>query len=694
MRPAPPTLQAAAVFAAVLAVGAAALGELAGSARAERRREAHDDAADAARALEDQLGRSLAAAHALAGIVRQSGRVDDFRSVAAGMLRVYPGISSLQLAPGGIISAVEPVAGNEGAVGLDLFQARPLWAERTRDTRALTLDGPFELPQGGLGLVGRLAVFRRSGDGEVFWGFVSVLLRLDTLVQSARLAELSAHGHDWALYRIEPAADTTPFARSAAAPGSEAEAIDVAVPNATWRLVVSPRAQGVPPGFLLGAVLALSAALAIALLARRVLRQPEELRRRVADRTAELEEAHRRLEAELAARQAAQAARDVAEEQARQAHRLEALGQLAGGVAHDFNNLLTGILGYAELIDSPDPMVQEAARGIRTAANRAAALTRQLLGFARRGKHLSATVDLHALVREVAALLERTLDRNITLGVRLLAPFATVRGDPGQLQQVVLNLAVNARDAMPEGGSLTFETRALTLDEEGARVGGDLAPGAHVQLTVADSGVGIPAAIRGRVFEPFFTTKPPGEGSGMGLAMVYGIVRNHGGTVGFASEEGRGTRFVVTLPVDAGAPQPEGSPPHPWPRRGLRVLLVDDEPVVRDSTARLLRAVGCQVVSAASADEALDHLRRGEPPELALIDLTMPGPDGLACLQALRAIRPALPAVLTSGFGPDGRVQTALEAGFDGFLQKPFDRAELVDAVERALSLRGPARTA
>jgi signal transduction histidine kinase/ActR/RegA family two-component response regulator len=690
MRPTAATVQATAVFLAVVAVGGAALVELDADARAERLRDARDDAVGTARAVEDQLGRSLAAAHALAGIVRQSGRIDDFPSVARGMLSVYPGVSALQLAPGGVIREVEPLAGNEAAVGIDLFEVRPLWAERARDTRQLTLDGPFALRQGGLGLVGRLAVFRREDNREVFWGLVAVVVRLESFLAEAHLADLTARGYAWELSRVEPAAAEPLFARAGGPLRRETVALDLAVPNGTWRLAVSARPRPASSTLLLGAMLVLAVAVAISLLARRVLRQPEELRRRVTERTAELEHARRQLEAELVARQEAQAARETAEEQARQAQRLEALGQLAGGVAHDFNNLLTGILGYAELIDSPDPLVQEAARGIRTAANRAASLTRQLLGFARRGKHLSTTVDLHALVREVAALLERTLTRDIALSTRLLAPRATVRGDPSQLQQIVLNLAVNARDAMPEGGSLTFETRALRLDEAAGRALSGLPPGDYVQLTVADSGVGIPVAIHGRVFEPFFTTKPPGQGSGMGLAMVYGIVRNHAGAVDFTSEEGRGTRFTVTLPLTTAVQQAEGEVPRPWPRRGLRVLLVDDEAVVRDATSRLLRSVGCEVVAAASAEEALERLQQGVDPELILVDLTMPGLDGVACLEAVRKLKPRLPALLTSGYGQDGRVQTALESGFQGFLQKPFDRGELTVAIERALRPADP----
>jgi PAS domain S-box-containing protein len=387
----------------------------------------------------------------------------------------------------------------------------------------------------------------------------------------------------------------------------------------------------------------------------------------------------------------AEKAREVellqAQDALRQAQKMDAIGQLTGGIAHDFNNLLTGILGYAELLGEPGTGADEAAAGIRQAARRGAALTRQLLGFARRGKYQQVPVDLHALVREVSALLERTLDQRIAIRHRLVAGNAVVRGDPDQLQQVVLNLAVNARDAMPSGGTLTFETAEVELDGEGTRARPGLAPGRHVALTVADTGVGIPAAVRERVFDPFFTTKPAGQGSGMGLAMVYGIVQNHGGWVGFESKEGKGARFAVLLPESAAPERAEGVPAGAPEHGAGRVLVADDERGVRETTARLLRRLGYDALPAASLEEALEVQGRGAL-DLALVDLSMPSGDGPETLRALRRAQPELPAVLMTGYGLDARVREALQGGFRGILHKPFSVEELAAEVARAVRRR------
>jgi PAS domain S-box-containing protein len=383
-----------------------------------------------------------------------------------------------------------------------------------------------------------------------------------------------------------------------------------------------------------------------------------------------------------------------AEERLRQAQKMEAIGTLAGGIAHDFNNLLTGILGYANLLTleaSPGSQTFEAARVIEKAAERAAELTRQLLGFARKGKFLNVPFKVHPLIGEVVSILDRTLDKGITITQRLAAPQTTLVGDPNQIQQVILNLAVNARDAMPQGGSLTIETALVHLDETYCRAHPQVTPGPYVMIAVSDTGHGIPKAVQARIFEPFFTTKDEGKGTGMGLAMVYGIVKNHHGTVHVYSEEGHGARFCIYLPAppegrgearleDGAARNGQGA------RAGGRILLVDDEEIVLRLGRAMLEKLGCQVRPFADPAEAARHYAENwRDYDLVILDMIMPGLDGRECFQAMKQANPAVRAILSSGYSRGGRAQEILDEGLCGFIQKPYHLRELAAAVTAAL---------
>jgi signal transduction histidine kinase/CheY-like chemotaxis protein len=419
----------------------------------------------------------------------------------------------------------------------------------------------------------------------------------------------------------------------------------------------------------------LAVALLAGLLAYRILSQPEILRREVAARTAELAVAHREQQLALEAQ--------------RQSQKLEAVGLLAGGVAHDFNNLLAAILGHSSLLEEEavrGSPAEESARTISLAAQRAADLTRQLLAFARLGQHRQEAVDLHALVGEATALLGRTLDKAIRIEARLLAPRHHVRGDPGQLQQVIVNLAVNARDAMREGGTLTFETTLERLDEADAGAGSGPAPGAWLLLAVADTGAGIPPQHLGRIFEPFFTTKEEGRGTGLGLATVYGIVKAHGGDVRVQSGVGAGSRFTVYLPVLAEPAPPPARAEVPAKHGAGVVLVVDDEELVRSTAGRMLAALGYLPELVAGGQEALAWLEAHPvAPAAVLLDLAMPGMDGATCFRLMRQRLPTLPVVLSSGFAKNVRAQQLLDQGACGFLHKPYRTVELSEAMAAAL---------
>ncbi len=675
-------VQAVGVFACALAIGAAVVAHLERLEVEDRRRAAADLARSSAFAIEQELSRSLASASTLAALVTAGASDAELEAAATRLLEVNGGTANLQLARDGVISHLWPLRGNEPAAGLDLLH-HPIhgrYVREVRDTRRPLLYGPFELVQHGAGLAMRVPVFLKERGGERFWGLSSAILRLDVLLRQSRAPRLVEAGFDYTLHRPAPGGGP-PELLASSRPGSGAvrDPVNVAVelPGQTWTLGVAPRggwSAASFPGALHGAVLLV--ALLAAVLAYRILSLPAILRREVAARTRELEIAHRE--------------QQRAEEAQRHSQKLEAIGLLAGGVAHDFNNLLVGILGYADVLaaDAPRGSVQEeAARTISQAARRAAELTRQLLAVARLGHHRQEDVDVHALVREVTALLGRTLEKSIRIETRLGAALHHVRGDPGQLQQVILNLAVNARDAMPAGGTLAVETALEELAEAPAH---GLAEGRYLVLTVADTGVGIPKDHLDRIFEPFFTTKPEGRGSGLGLATAYGITKGHGGAIRVQSEQGRGARFVVYLPVRAepaiAQAQPEASPP----RGSGLVLVVDDEEIVRGTAARMLSSLGYEPALVSGAREALDWLAaHREDPAAVLLDLAMPGMDGRACFRAMKAQRPGLRVVVSSGFSRNGGAQELLDEGAAGFVQKPYHLDELARALAGALRQAG-----
>ena len=373
------------------------------------------------------------------------------------------------------------------------------------------------------------------------------------------------------------------------------------------------------------------------------------------------------------------------ETQLRQAQKMEAVGRLAGGIAHDFNNLLTAISGYSglllETLDADDPR-REDAEQIRIAAERATELTSQLLAFSRQGMVRPTAVSLHAIVRGVQPMLERLIGEHIRLQVSLRADEPYVLSDRAQLEQVVVNLVLNARDAMPEGGTLSIETEAL---EATAAWSQGLTPASSVVLTVSDTGTGMPDDVREHVFEPFFTTKGPG-GGGLGLATVYATVRQAGGRIRLQSTPGHGTSVRIVLPV---APRPDeaapdGSEPTGEERAPARVLLVEDEVAVRELVERILRRDGFEVTSAPDALVALRTANSAGPFDLLISDVVMPGMSGIELARELRALRPELRVLLISGYTEEavGRVgPDRLE-----LLSKPFTADELLARIRTILA--------
>ena len=388
-------------------------------------------------------------------------------------------------------------------------------------------------------------------------------------------------------------------------------------------------------------------------------------------------------------------ARDVTErrrleEQLRQSQKMEAVGRLAGGVAHDFNNLLTIISGYSDLLlamPEVPPTARQPVKAISEAGARAAALTRQLLGFSRQTILQPVVLDVNAVIVEMEKMLRRLIGEDILFATVLAPNLSRVRVDPAQLDQVLMNLAVNARDAMPRGGRLTVETADVSLGADYAAAHPDCKAGRYVMLAMTDSGCGMTAAVKARIFEPFFTTKPVGKGTGLGLAMVFGIVQQSGGWIHVYSEPGLGTTFKIYLPPVAETVKKTGGSAVGVAARGTEtILMVEDEEAVRGLALLSLQMHGYQVLAAADGGEAL-HILEAHcgAVDLVLSDVVMPVLSGPELVRALRARHPRLKVLFMSGYTDDAVVRHGLLEAEVAFIQKPFTPLDLARKVRQLL---------
>ena len=372
------------------------------------------------------------------------------------------------------------------------------------------------------------------------------------------------------------------------------------------------------------------------------------------------------------------------------AQKMEAMGLLAGGIAHDFNNLLTGILGYASLLSLKEgvaPEVSKAAGIIQRSAERASQLTAQLLGFAEQGKNLNVPVELGRVIAFVTGVLERTQDPRIRIVTSVSHEGGCVPGDPSQLDQVVMNLAINACDAMPNGGQLKITTEPVTLDEAFCRERGWMSPGKYLLLAVSDTGVGISAENLERIFDPFFTTKTQGKGTGLGLSMVFGIVKNHGGCVDVRSEAGAGSVFRIFLPEShEDVLKAKETMDDALPRGRGRILLVDDQEPVREVAKDMLETLGYEVITAADGLEGVSRYRDlWRKIDLVILDMVMPNMSGGDCFRRMKEINPKARVVLSSGYSMDGSIQEVMNEGILAFIQKPYRLEELSRVVGTAV---------
>jgi two-component system cell cycle sensor histidine kinase/response regulator CckA len=381
---------------------------------------------------------------------------------------------------------------------------------------------------------------------------------------------------------------------------------------------------------------------------------------------------------------------ELTQQQVRQAQKMEAVGQLAGGIAHDFNNLLGVILGYCEILEGSTDLAEPSRKMIEQIHNAgisAKDLTRHLLAFSRRQVLQLVFLDLNAIVKHTSTLLDRLLGDDVTLNSVLSHDLGTVKADPSQIEQILMNLAVNARDAMPQGGKITIRTANVTIDQAYVKQHPYLKPGPYVMLTVSDTGIGMDAETRARIFEPFFSTKVDGKGTGLGLSTVFGIVKQSMGAINVYSEPGHGTKFKVyfprceeapiVLPTNETAPLAGGSE---------TILLVDDAAPLRGLTRLLLEGCGYTVLDSGDPAEAIGiaELHKGPLP-LLITDVVMPGFSGRVLADRLRAARPETRVLYTSGYADDEIVQHGLVGADCAFLEKPFTRDDLIRKVREIL---------
>lgn len=389
---------------------------------------------------------------------------------------------------------------------------------------------------------------------------------------------------------------------------------------------------------------------------------------------------------DLTERREAQRALEQAQEAFFQSQKLDAIGKLTAGVAHDFNNLLAVVIGSLDLARRRLAEGGDATRFIdnaRTAAERGATLTQRMLAFARRQDLTLQSLDLAALVEDMADLMKRTLGAGVTISTRFPTHLPPVHADAGQLELALLNLTVNARDAMPEGGAITITGQTDTLTDGNAL---GLPPADYVRLAVIDEGQGMDDTTLARAIEPFFTTKGVGKGTGLGLSMVQGLAEQGGGRLTLSSSPGSGTTAELWLPVasenqPAAAVQAPSADPCGATARGLRVLVVDDDPLVQTNTAAMIEELGHHIVTAETGSEALDHLR-GQPIDLLVTDYAMPQMNGVQLIEASRKIRRDLPVLLVSGYAelPEDRLRSTPR------IAKPFSTEQLVAGIRRAIN--------
>lgn len=381
----------------------------------------------------------------------------------------------------------------------------------------------------------------------------------------------------------------------------------------------------------------------------------------------------------------------VAEEKLRQMEKMNAIGQLAGGIAHDFNNQLAGIMGYADLLHDSltDPELLRYTQHIVAASHRASDLTSKLLAFARKGQYQSVVLDINEMIREVCDFLSHSIHKKVAIRLHLLASPSTTRGDPTLLENALLNIAINAADATDEQGTLTFTTNVTNLDESRChQLSAELRPGTYLSIAIADTGAGIPKENLPHIFEPFFSTKKQNKGTGLGLAAVYGTIKQHHGAIDVESTPGSGTTFTLYLPIEhQKATQPSLPEQMTAVSRPATILIVDDEEAIRNLVVDMLSMHGYSVVTAPDGQVALDYYRANwRTIDAVVLDMVMPVMDGPETYRAMKEINPSVRVLLASGYSLNNETRNLLADGVNGFIQKPYRRLQILDRLAAVLA--------
>ena len=379
------------------------------------------------------------------------------------------------------------------------------------------------------------------------------------------------------------------------------------------------------------------------------------------------------------------------EAQLQQAQKMEAVGTLAGGIAHDFNNILQAIFGYTEILlmgKEPSNPDYEKLEAIEKSAQRASDLTKRLLIFSRKVESKLRLVNLNNEIEQVSQMLERTIPKMINIELHLSEDIKIINADPAQIEQIMMNLGVNARDAMPDGGRLIFETENVILDEEYCKIHSGSKPGQYVKLSISDNGHGMDKETLRHIFEPFYTTKDTGKGTGLGLAMVYGIVKSHNGYIMCYSEPDEGTTFKIYFPIIEKEAERVESKKDKIPIKGGNetILLVDDEEFIRELGKDVLARFGYTVLMASDGETALEIYReKKEEINLVILDIIMPGMGGRKCLEELLKLNPKSRIIIASGYSINGPAKEVLKAGAKGFISKPYDMRGMLQTVRKIL---------
>jgi signal transduction histidine kinase/CheY-like chemotaxis protein len=623
----------------------------------------------------------------------------NFPLLAEGLLQGASGVRALELVKDGTVRWVYPVKGNEPILNRDMkHDTRPGVASdlaRVANSDSVVITGPLTVSYGSILIARRRLHARDKSMPDV----ATVVVQVDSLLAVAGLLG----GVPGVEVGLEGNAGVLMGSSTSKMPVDPVD-VDIVTPDGHWKLAGSPVGgwnAAVAESLLAFRAAGLVIILMFSGLVYLIIERQSRLTRAVETRTRELQHTNRELEREVQVRHEAEAALRRQEEQLLHAQKMEAVGTLAGGIAHDFNNVLTAIIGFGGLaLDRANEFAKrrgecDELKGIRQdveeilrASQHAAVVTNQLLSFSRKQLVRPEPLDIATVLRDVEGLLQRLIGERVRLETHVDVGLPNVFVDQGQLTQVIVNLAVNARDAMPEGGRIAIEARREHVFLGSVRSSRGVPEGDYVEITVQDTGHGMSPDVLARVFEPFYTTKGLGKGTGLGLSTVYGIVGRIGGRVLVESEPGKGTTFRVLIPQhDTSVPLPVPIPEAPVAEaRSETILLAEDEPAVRQLAMRVLSRLGFTVLTAASGEEALkvsaEHQGRIH---MLLTDIVMPGVNGRITAERLRAERPDLRVLFMSGYSEETEKLSEFDGGRATLLSKPFTPDVLARRVREVL---------